>query len=530
MHLLSKSPLSRQLAGDLILNAESQLKTLRAQGLKLDHIEILLINTKKAFESRKLTETISNLNELGSKLNEIKKNSTEFSKRALDVHKRIALATEMGMDVSQFKELLEDAHNLFDSEQFTEAIDTVNDCRQKLVDAQFLFITDKIKDIYDQLKELPKNVLNLQDVQKRFNDADAAIKDNDFALAWIITKQLSEICNELIAPFIKNVKEHAKDKIIEFQNDIENAKQMGVDISDAKEIFIEMVDRVKKANRFSEYKQIVDYTTAGKHALERAVRRKERVEGQRLSVLERLEPLIADFEDMKEQCAIPSSVEDLIKNAKDLFDKNKFEPALEDLERCKQKMEKLRRGSEPKIELKFISESLRSNLWNRTKLEVSNKGLATANNVVIRFSGPIETRRIPIIERLNYNSTEILEFGLKPEGAGSLPIDVDVDFLRSWDGKVYHEHQEIWLDVMFPNQPTVAPTPIPDYIPQPTPIPAGSQKDIETGTCLFCQNNIAKSELIFRCQCKAIYHLKCITDLDICVKCGSNLKEKMQKF
>lgn len=524
---MAKTPLSRKLAKELIQNAESQLNTLQAQGLKLENTEKLLKITKEAYNSRRLEETIDNLNELGTKLNELKKFSTKFSEVALDCHKRLKQASSMGMDSSQLNEQLEYAHNLFDNEEFNQAINTASDCQKRLIDGQFLYITDKIKEIYDQLKELPKNIINSQDIQQRFNDADAAIKNNDFVLAWTITNQLTEICNKIASPYLTKVQELAKDKIIEFQDEIENSKDKGVDLSDAKEIFSKMVDRTKKANRISEFKEIIDYTTAGKHALERAVRRKERLETQMASVREKLDPILVDIEDLKNHCAIPNSVEKLIKNSHDDLTQNNFDSAHKNIEQCQQKLDKLRRGSEPKIELKFVSEVLKSDFWNRTKLSVSNNGLASADNINIRFTGPVESRRIPVIEILKYNSTETLEIGLRPEGAGSLPIDVDINYIRSWDGKEYHEHQEIWLEVIPSGQLISSTVPVAPYVPSKPPKPIPDKGISEWTNCLYCENIIKKAQPIFKCQCGSIYHLECVENLDICVKCGSDIRQKI---
>jgi hypothetical protein len=525
---LENQKLSRNLAKDLIVKAEARLKTFRAQGLKLESTEKLLNDTKKAYDSKNLNRTINNLNELGEKLNRIKKYSVEFSNLALFCHKGIDQASGMEMDVELFKELLEDSHGMFDHEMFEDAIDMAKDCKQKIIDGHFLFITDTVKEIYDQLKDLPKKIISSQDIQRRFNDVDAAIKENDFTLAWTITKQLKEISSEVMEPFLLKIRELAADKIIEFQDEIENARDKCVDLSDAQEIFSEMVERMKKAGRISEFKEIIDYTTAGKHALERALRRKGRLESQIKAVKDEFDPVVTDFNELKIHCAIPSSVEKLVQNAKDDLENGKLDSVTKNIELCREKMDKFRRASEPKIELKFISESLKSDMWNRTRLAVSNKGLASANNVTIRFSGPIETRRIPIIETLSYNSTETLEIGLKPEGAGSLPIDMDIDFIRTLDGRVYHEHQELWLEVA-PSGQILGSTPRKSVTVSPQQEPVKySHSGREDVSCLYCQAIIRKAEPIFKCQCGTIYHLECITNLDICVKCGSDLKQKIR--
>ena len=66
----------------------------------------------------------------------------------------------------------------------------------------FLFITEEVKAIYNQLKELPQKALQGKNFQKMFNDVDLALKDNDYSLAWIVTKQLNEIAGEIISPYL----------------------------------------------------------------------------------------------------------------------------------------------------------------------------------------------------------------------------------------------------------------------------------------------------------------------------------------
>jgi hypothetical protein len=526
--VLNPQPVSREKAKELITQAEEQLNSLKVQGINLDSTNNLLTRTKKAFDAKRLNETINNLNELGSKLIEIKKYSKEFSTIVLACHKNIKQAVNIEIEVQEYKKILDSANDLFDEEHFKKAISTVRDCNQRLIDTQFLYITDMLKELYGQLKELPNNIMSYHGIQQRFNDADAAIQNNDFSLAWTLIKQLKQISDKILMPYIDKVQNIAKDKIIQFQDEIESAKGKGVDLSDAKEIFNEMIERVKSANNLSEFKEIVEYTTAGRHALERALRRKERVATKIKDVQNKFEPVFCDYEDLKAHCAIPSSVETLIKSAETKLDNQDFEGATEDIDKCNAKLNKLRSASSPKIELKIQTEDLKADLWNRTKLEVSNKGLASAADINIRFSGPLEVRRIPEIRDLVYNSSEVLEFGLKPEGAGSLPIDVDMDFKRSLDGKEYNEHQELWLDIS-PNithqHSTVSTNSHPT---KPIQQESFKIKSIvrDFVKCTYCERPLKSAEPIFKCSCGAIYHLTCITDLDICVKCGSDLSQK----
>ena len=90
--------------------AEEELDALKDQGINLESTNELLQKTKTAFEAKKLNQTISNLNELGAKLLEIKKYSSEFSEIILICHKNIKQADEIGLDIEEFKNQLNDTN------------------------------------------------------------------------------------------------------------------------------------------------------------------------------------------------------------------------------------------------------------------------------------------------------------------------------------------------------------------------------------------------------------------------------------
>ncbi len=523
--------ISRKMTIQLLKSADERLRTLQAQGIKLVSANRLLIKAKKALKANNVNETVSLMNELGAKLEEIKKYSTDFINQILSCDKLLKFAETIGVDVTKLRARLEEAHETFDSEDFPGAIEIAQKCNQDLIDKLFLSISDTLKQEYDKVMDLPKNIIDSHQIQQMLNDADSAIKNNDFSLAWTITQQLKEITDKIAKPYLEKVREHAMDKIIEFQNEIENARNKRADLSDAQEIFTDLKNKMPKAKLISDFKEIIDYTAAGNHALERSLRRQERIEIRSREALDKFDLMKHDLEDLKTHIAIPSSVEAQIQQAKEALTKGNFETVVEYMTKCETKLNKLRHGSEPKIELVFQNGQLRSDLWNRTNLTITNKGLASANNIKISFSGPVEVRRITVLNVLEYNKTRTIEIGLKPEGAGSLPVDVDIDFSRSWDGMAYHEHQEIWVDVI----PTVQPTSTIGVSPglkksHPYAAPATAQvekNDEDFVECLYCQKQIEDSAPIFKCTCDTIYHLECINGLEICLKCGIDIRHQV---
>lgn len=515
------STVTPKMALQLLKKVEHKIIELRKNGLASNTLEELLTNAKKTLKAKKRDKTIALLNELGSKLETIDDCSVDFLKTVTDNQSLITQAKVMGIEITEFEERVNDAINFFKAENFSKAQSIANQCKQDLIDKSFLLISELIKRIYGQLKELPKNITNGQDFQQLFNDADEALKNNDFPLAWIVTKQLSDSTTKLIEPYLKKARELAKDKIIEFQDDIEQARKNKADLTDAQEVMSELIERMKKVNFISEYKDIIDLTTAGKHALARAARRKERLDARSLEVGAKLDKAISELKELKKYCAIPNSVEELVKKAENDLASCKFDSALENIDSCSLKLDKLRAASEPKIELEFKTDNLQANLWNRAKVTISNKGLANANDVNIRFSGPLEVRRMQALDKLAYNASKTLEIGLKPDGAGSLPVDVDIEFTRPLDDKAYHDHQELWLEIDAGRQQVMATAQVsPSMHTQ-------VKKPRSEINCIFCHSEIKKSEPIFKCDCGTIYHLDCITDLDACLNCDAGIKRRV---
>ncbi len=500
---------------EIITNVEKKLRSLQSAGLPLELVEKSLLRAKRALKANKMNYAISAINEVGIKLEEVKRHSKEFSTNASEVKKNVEQAKLMDVDTTSAKELYRSAHELFREEKFNLATDAMKKCKQQINDSLFLFITEEIKQIYTQFKQLPKNITQSHEIRHMFNDVDGAINKNDFEHAWKITTQLKKFLSNVSEPILEKLREQAKDKIIQFQNEIENAQRVGVDLTDAHEIFSELVGRMKNAKEISGFKEVIEYTAAGRHALERSVRRKQRNEGKAKEVNSELDRIILYMEDLKDHCAIPGSVEELISNAKTELSRGNFDSAMENIKAIHSKLKKFRNVSVPKVELSLEQGSLQPNFWNRARIHITNRGLASAANINVELSGPIEVRRMPVLKTLGYNKTETFEIGLKVEGAGSVPVDMDIKFDRSWDGKSFCDHQELWLDVIGTNQP------FRDAKTRSTPDPFALEKKSESEiNCIFCNNIISRSVPIFKCSCGTIYHLECITNLDACLNCN----------
>ena len=513
--------ISRADAIQLLNTVEKKLRSFQDKGLVLEAAEQWLQKAKAAISDKDQNKAISAINELGIILDRVSKSLNNYSELAAECKTKFDSAEKMNVNITRSKELMVKAQKLFRAEKFTEAIQTLEDCKKQAKDSLFLFITSEIKTLYNQFKQLPKNVLQSRDIQKLFSDIDDAVQENQFGPAWEFTIQLKEIKNTLSQPIANKLREQVKDEIIEFQNKIEEARALGADLTDALEVFDEIVTRIKTAHEVYEFKEVIDYTAAGKRALDRAMRRKGRTDIQRKNVQEVMDRLLLDYEDIAMHCAIPSSVDKLISKTRSNIESGNFEEASKDIEFCNSKLDKLRKGSEPKVDLKFEVSNLQPNIWNRTQITITNSGLASARDVNIKLSGPIEVRRLPVLEELEYNQTQTYEIGLKIDGAGSVPVDIDIDYTRTWDGNQYHEHRELWMNIGGPDESYTSSAPV-SISPAVSP---GEKREREIA-CIHCNRPISKSTPIFKCDCGTIYHLGCVTDLDGCLKCKKDIKNQ----
>lgn len=509
--------MSHEMAIEVIQNAEIQLRSFQEKGLKLVEAEKILNKAKKELEANSITNAISLINELGTKLEHIRKEWQDYSDISSECYNNLQQAKALKLDISDQEEMFSEAEDLFWAEKFEPGLKILKKCKIQINDILYLFVTGEIKVIYNQFKQLPANVIQSYDIRRMFNEVDSAVGINNYQAAWSITLQLKTIYDNLSQPILGQLREQAKDKVIEFQNDLEKADKLGVDLTDAKEIFSKLVEQMRKASELSEFKEVIDYTAAGRRALERALRRKQRNEGQETNVKELLNKVILEINDLRTHFAIPGSFKNLINDAKSALAEGNLDITVEKVNICAEKINKLRQNSEPKLIVQFEAGTLQPNLWNRTQITISNRGLANASDIHIKLTGPVEVRRMSDLKQLTYNTDQTFEIGLRVVGAGAVPIDIDLTYKRAYDDKPYKEHQELWVDIIESTQqyPEVSATTAPSH--------TTTSESYTIVSCVYCKNKITKSAPIFKCSCGSIYHLECITGLDKCLKCNSKI-------
>jgi hypothetical protein len=146
-------------------------------------------------------------------------------------------------------------------------------------------------------------------------------------------------------------------------------------------------------------------------------------------------------------------IEPYLDRAWEALRSNDYQAASNAATLCRDMIEVAEVESEPKIEVKIGTRSLKPGLWNRARLDILNAGTAHARNITVRFSGLVEATRLRKILFLRSGEGFSLEVGLKPAGAGELAYDMETFCQRAFDGVGYSSKVHRWLNVSVDSLP-----------------------------------------------------------------------------
>ncbi|MCK4444435.1 MAG: hypothetical protein KAW09_07820, partial [Thermoplasmata archaeon] len=91
----------------------------------------------------------------------------------------------------------------------------------------------------------------------------------------------------------------------------------------------------------------------------------------------------------------------------------------------------------PDIKLRFPSQGLQADVWNKYVFEISNEGNMAARNVEVDLEGEFEVKGLESIPHLDANEKKEVEVGLKPTKDGEIAIDTNVYFQKYFDEEEY---------------------------------------------------------------------------------------------
>jgi len=101
----------------------------------------------------------------------------------------------------------------------------------------------------------------------------------------------------------------------------------------------------------------------------------------------------------------------------------------------------------PNILVNITTEQIfKINLFQKLNISVLNSGKGVAKDIGVKLSGPMVVRGGSPITSLNSEEREITTIGIRPNEAGTIPMDVNVTFYDA-NRKLYKLHEIVWISV-----------------------------------------------------------------------------------
>ena len=211
-------------------------------------------------------------------------------------------------------------------------------------------------------------------------------------------------------------------------NDIQIAKSQNLDAREAESYLTKIEAAIQRKN----YRQMEDYLRRAKESLAR--QRRHNVLARAKEDLARLRSTVGEA---KEVHADLGEVEVMLAKAEEAMaaeDLKGLEPLIDRAEAtAKARVEQVLKDRYPRLFLEASHAGLQANRWNRMELRIENKGDWPAKNVVPVVNAPGDVHGLHSIDRINPDEKVALEFGLRPNEAGTMDVDFEVHYTRPLD-------------------------------------------------------------------------------------------------
>ncbi|UCF08068.1 MAG: hypothetical protein JSW28_10595 [Thermoplasmata archaeon] len=214
---------------------------------------------------------------------------------------------------------------------------------------------------------------------------------------------------------------------------IEDARQRNVPIPE--ELFGNAISAFQSQN----YDVALDFAKAAQHSLEKAFSQQKKASATLKTCSESI--------DKAEQYIFTDEVKKMLDDAYMALDKGDFDGSITMAKGCEEETQRLIREGEPIISVAIPTENIQARIFNRCTLTVTNNGKVHAKDIHVEFQGKIEVEGLSTIPFLKANKSENVEFALKVNAEGSIPVRILVTCVNVANEKPYSTSESTWLSV-----------------------------------------------------------------------------------
>ena len=180
----------------------------------------------------------------------------------------------------------------------------------------------------------------------------------------------------------------------------------------------------------------------------------------------------------------------------------------------------------PNILVNITTEQIfKINLFQQLNISVLNSGKGVAKDIGVKLSGPMVVRGGSPITSLNSEEREITTVGIRPNEAGTIPMDVNVTFYDA-NRKLYKMHEIVWISVAKEDEVVSAQRQIINIGSIGEIIGEGAKKIESGGDVVEAGARLAKDIVATRSSVDIGSESEIKEGVDLtCAKCGANLPE-----
>ncbi|MEM3058828.1 MAG: hypothetical protein QXN93_01950 [Methanomassiliicoccales archaeon] len=236
-------------AREIIASALKFIET-RSEHIDISVANSILNDAKAALEKGEYERAYS----LGkSALENVRKSETNAIARMLEeAEKQLEIAKNLGADSVTLREKLKKAAALRESENFSEAFESVVEVINLSASIIADELTRRLTPLLRDISSMRRTGIAVGKIERMIEEASLAIGKKEFMKAYEVLNQIENL--------IKGTKTlHAEiyDKIVEISNLLKEAKEQGRDISDAMSLLLK-AKRNFESGRYEEAKELID--------------------------------------------------------------------------------------------------------------------------------------------------------------------------------------------------------------------------------------------------------------------------------
>ncbi|MEW5761144.1 MAG: hypothetical protein AB1779_10315, partial [Candidatus Thermoplasmatota archaeon] len=248
--------------GDAIKSCETTIEETGELGCDIEELKNLIEEAKRKNEeemyeeAKTITETIIN------KCKE--KGKEEAEKNVAILNEIIEIGEDIGTDVETGKKFLEKATNAFEKNKIKEVI---KNCKKGVEEVEKAISSD-IKDFFATIESaidtIEKIGCDASKIKEIFKTVGEELEKKDYRKCWHVLTKILDECELTKGNFVKGEVEKA-------EKEIENAKDFGANISDARNVLNKAKEEIEKGSYDSAHKLTKECSSLVDDALKKFV-------------------------------------------------------------------------------------------------------------------------------------------------------------------------------------------------------------------------------------------------------------------